>query len=389
MERCEEKLIAHLVEFIRDKYRSSDEIPLHEPTFAGNEKRFLTNTIDSTFVSTRGEYVDAFEKNIKSYTGSSEAVATVNGTAALHSALYLAGVQPGDLVITQALTFVATGNAILQLGAHPVFVDVDKGTLGLCPDALEVYLIHNAVLDTNGHCIHKVSGARIRGVVPMHTFGHPVEIDRISRVCLGWNLFLVEDAAESLGSFFKGIHTGTFGDFGAISFNGNKILTTGGGGILLCKCAASGIRARHINSTAKVAHQYEFIHDEFGFNYRMPNVNAALGCAQFEQLNVFLAQKRKLAEDYEVFFDGSNYRFVKEPKHARSNYWLNAVICETRDARDQLLTQTNVAGIKTRPAWTPLHKLPAFAGCARDALKNTDWLFDRLVNLPSTPIRAG
>ena len=310
----------NLVKFVQDIYQTKEFIPLHAPTFSGNEKEYVNNTLDSTFVSSVGKYVDQFEQQIESYTGSTKAIATVNGTAALHTALYMAGVRSGDLVITQALTFVATCNALYHMGAEPVFVDVSKKSLGLCPKALETYLDENAVINVDGLSQHKETQQIFRAVVPMHTFGHPVELDELVVVCRKWNLQLVEDAAESLGSFYKGKHTGTFGAFSAISFNGNKIITTGGGGIVLCDSVDTGAQAKHITTTAKVPHAYEFFHDQAGFNYRLPNLNAALGCAQMEVLPKFLQQKRALALQYKSLFSGSDFQFVVEPEYAQSNY---------------------------------------------------------------------
>ena len=268
--------IKSIVEFIRDVYKTDEFIPLHAPVFNGNEKQYVLDTLDSTFVSSVGKYVDDFERKIESFTGTARAVATVNGTAALSAALYLAGVKRGDLVITQALTFVATCNALYHLGAEPVFTDISPVSLGLCPVALEYWLNENAELTEKG-CVHRKTHQVIRAVVPMHTFGHPAELDELVAVCKKWHIILVEDAAESLGSFYKGKHTGTLGEYGALSFNGNKIITTGGGGMVLCRSSEAGVRAKHVTTTAKVPHPYEFYHDEPGFNYRMPNLNAALG----------------------------------------------------------------------------------------------------------------
>lgn len=332
-----------LVEFVRDQYQTQEFIPLHAPTLTGNEKAYVMETIDSTFVSSVGKFVDEFERKMEAFTGSARAVATVNGTAALHAALYMAGVERGDLVITQALTFVATCNALYHMGAEPIFVDVSPVSLGLCPKAVNAFLEENAEV-TEAGCIHKQTGRRIKAVVPMHTFGHPVELDELVAVCLKWNITLVEDAAESLGSFYKGKHTGTLGEFGAVSFNGNKIITTGGGGMVLCGTEEAGRRTKHVTTTAKVPHPYEFFHDEPGFNYRMPNLNAALGCAQMEVLERYLAQKRQLAHEYQAFFAGSDVTFVVEPEYAQSNYWLNAIICADAQQRNELLEQTNAAG---------------------------------------------
>ncbi|MDQ2164228.1 MULTISPECIES: LegC family aminotransferase [Vibrio] len=373
-----------LVEFVRDQYQTPDFIPLHAPTFAGNEKAYVTETIDSTFVSSVGKFVDEFERKMEAFTGSARAVATVNGTAALHAALYMAGVERGDLVITQALTFVATCNALYHMGAEPIFADVSPVSLGLCPKAVDAFLEDSAET-TDAGCIHKKTGRRIKAVVPMHTFGHPVELDELIAVCLKWHITLVEDAAESLGSFYKGKHTGTLGEFGAVSFNGNKIITTGGGGMVLCGTEEAGRRTKHVTTTAKVPHPYEFFHDEPGFNYRMPNLNAALGCAQMEVLERYLAQKRQLAHQYQAFFASSDVTFVVEPEYAQSNYWLNAIICADTQQRNELLEQTNAAGIMTRPIWQLMHRLPMFKHALRGDLNNSQWLEEHLINLPSFP----
>ncbi|MBL4297094.1 LegC family aminotransferase [Vibrio fluvialis] len=376
-----------LVEFVRDQYQTQEFIPLHAPTFAGNEKAYVMETIDSTFVSSVGKFVDEFERKMEAFTGSARAVATVNGTAALHAALYMAGVERGDLVITQALTFVATCNALYHMGAEPIFVDVSPVSLGLCPKAMDAFLEENAQV-TEGGCIHKQTGRRIKAVVPMHTFGHPVELDELIAVCLKWHITLVEDAAESLGSFYKGKHTGTLGEFGAVSFNGNKIITTGGGGMVLCGTEEAGRRTKHVTTTAKVPHPYEFFHDEPGFNYRMPNLNAALGCAQMEVLERYLAQKRQLAQQYQAFFAGSDVTFVVEPEYAQSNYWLNAIICADAQQRNELLEQTNAAGVMARPIWQLMHRLPMFEKALRGDLTHSEFIEAHLINLPSTPVGA-
>lgn len=375
-----------LIDFVKQLYGTNEFIPLHAPTFSGNENKYVTETINSTFVSSVGEFVTRFEKDIEKYTGTAKAVATVNGTAALHTALYMSGVKRGDLVITQSLTFVATCNALFHMGAEPIFVDVSKTSLGLCPVALEEFLERNASFNCDGVCLYTNTKQAIRAVMPMHTFGHPVELDEISRVCKKWNLILIEDAAESLGSFYKGVHTGTIGDFGALSFNGNKIITTGGGGMVLCKSVDSGERTKHITTTAKVPHPYEFFHDEPGFNYRMPNLNAALGCAQMESLEKFLISKRDLAIRYKSFFAGSDFRFVDEPSYGCSNFWLNAVICPNQSVRDELIGSTNRAGVMTRPVWQLMHKLPMFAKAKCGDLEHSEFIEKHLVNLPSSPI---
>jgi aminotransferase in exopolysaccharide biosynthesis len=375
-----------LIEFVQDIYKTKEFIPLHAPTFAGNEKEYVSNTIDSTFVSSVGAYVDQFERQMEVFTGVSKAIATVNGTAALHTALYLSGVVRGDMVITQALTFVATCNALYHMGAEPVFIDVSKQSLGLCPRALEAYLEANAKINDDGVCVHRQSGKIIRAVVPMHTFGHPVELDELIVVCQKWHLILVEDAAESLGSYYKGRHTGTIAPFSALSFNGNKVITTGGGGMVLCTDEKDGARAKYITTTAKVPHPYEFYHDEPGFNYRLPNLNAAIGCAQMEVLEKFLQQKRNLAEHYQAFFKDSDFQFLVEPEYAKSNYWLNAIICPDQDSRNEMLKQANDNGVMVRPIWQLMHRLPMFKDCHRDDLVNSQWLEAHLINIPSSPV---
>lgn len=374
-----------LIRFIREQYRSEGFIPLHAPVFAGREQAYVGDTIASTFVSSVGAYVDRFERDMAAYTGSPRAVATVNGTAALHMALQLVGVGFGDLVVTQPLTFVATCNAIAYCGAEPVFVDVERRTLGLCPRALETWLTENARLDDDGLCRAKADGRIIRACVPMHTFGHPADLDGLADVCRRWRLALVEDAAESLGSFYKGRHTGTLGEVGTLSFNGNKIITTGGGGMILAG-EALGARAKHLTTTAKQPHPYEYVHDEVGYNYRLPNLNAALGCAQLEQLEAFIACKRELAARYTAHLAGSDLQFVVEPADCRSNYWLNAVICESGAQRDALLQATNGAEVMTRPIWALMNRLPIYAHCRKGDLSNAEWLEARVVNLPSSVI---
>ncbi len=372
-----------LIHFIQDQYCSKDFIPLHEPVFIGRERDYVVDTIDSTYVSSVGAFVDRFELDMAKYAGSPRAVATVNGTAALHVALQLAGVERGDLVITQPLTFVATCNAIAYCGAEPVFVDVDRHTLGLSPQALELWLEDNATVDVNGICRAKLDNKIIRACVPMHTFGLPVELDALVQVCAKWKLALVEDAAESLGSFYKGRHTGTFGKLGTLSFNGNKVITTGGGGMILTD-EKTGAHAKHLTTTAKKPHPYEFVHDEIGYNYRLPNINAALGCAQLEQLENFIRAKRALAERYSAQLQGGELQFVKEPANCRANCWLNAVICENRERRDALLKATNENGVMTRPIWALMNHLPIYANCRQGDLSSAEWLESRVVNLPSS-----
>jgi aminotransferase in exopolysaccharide biosynthesis len=372
-----------LVQFIREQYRSDDFIPLHAPVFAGHERDYVADTIESTFVSSVGAFVDRFERDMAAYTGSPRAVATVNGTAALHIALKLAGVLPGELVVTQPLTFVATCNAIAYCSAEPLFIDVDRHTLGLSPTALDAWLTEHAEVGDDGLCRTRADGKVIRACVPMHTFGHPADLDGLVSVCARWQIVLVEDAAESLGSFYKGRHTGTFGALGTLSFNGNKIITTGGGGMILAN-EALGTHAKHLTTTAKKPHPYEYVHDEVGYNYRLPNLNAALGCAQLEQLEAFIANKRELAARYAEHFQGSDLKFFTEPADCRSNYWLNAVICEGHEQRDALLKATNDRGVMSRPIWALMNHLPIYAHCRKGELSNAEWLEARVVNLPSS-----
>lgn len=372
-----------LIRFVRDQYRTKDFIPLHAPVFRGRERELVLDTIHSTFVSSVGAYVDRFEKDMAVFTTSPRAVAVMNGTAALHIALKLVDVVPGDLVVTQSLTFVATCNAIAYCGAEPLFVDVDRHTLGLSPTALDAWLSEHALIDDQGNCRTRVGNQRIRACLPMHTFGHPVELDALIAICERWHLILVEDAAESLGSYYKGRHTGNFGKIGVLSFNGNKIMTTGGGGMLLTD-EVIGKRAKHLTTTAKIPHPFEFVHDEVGYNYRLPNLNAALGCAQLEQLPAFLASKRALAARYIEFFKDRDLQPIVEPKDCSSNYWLNGVICQDAAQRDALLKSTNDAGVMTRPIWALMTRLSIYANAIRGPLDNAEWLEARVVNLPSS-----
>lgn len=377
-------MYSEIVSFIHQLYATEEFISLHTPVFRGNEKKYLNECIDTTFVSSVGKFVDQFEDVVAQYTGAKRAVVCVNGTNALHLALFLGGVERDDEVITQALTFIATCNAISYMGAHPVFIDVDKDTMGLSPMALEKWLSKNAEIK-NDCCYNKRTGRRIKVCVPMHTFGHPVHLDELIEVCDRYHLELIEDAAESLGSFYKGKHTGTFGKIGVLSFNGNKTITTGGGGMLLFQDEELGKRAKHITTQAKVPHRWEFVHDEIGYNYRMPNINAALGCAQMEQLDEILVNKRETAKKYELFFaDCPNIQFFAEPKNCKSNYWLNAVILESREAQQAFLQYTNDNGVMTRPIWELMNRLPMFKNCQHDGLINTEWFADRVVNIPSS-----
>lgn len=372
------------INFIKQLYGNQEFTPLAIPVFVGNEKKYLNECIDSTFVSSVGKFVDRFEEMVAEYTGAKRAVVCVNGTNALHIAMMLAGVERGDEVLTQALTFIATCNAISYIGAHPVFIDVDKETMGLSPVALKHWLETNAEVK-NGACYNKHTGHRVKACVPMHTFGHPCKIEDIAAVCHEYHLELVEDAAESIGSFYKGKHTGTFGKIGALSFNGNKTITTGGGGMLLFNDEELGKLAKHITTQAKVPHRWEFRHDHIGYNYRMPNINAALGCAQMEHLEEYVLNKRETAKQYAEFFKNiADIDFFVEPADSRSNYWLNVVILKDKEAQLQFLQETNDNGVMTRPIWELMNRLPMFEHCEHDSLENTIWFADRVVNIPSS-----
>lgn len=371
-----------VVSFIQSLYPHKSTISLHEPLFIGNEKVYVNDCIDSTFVSSVGRYVDRFEKELAEYTGSRYAIATVNGTAALHISLILAGVERDDEVITQPLTFIATANAISYIGAKPIFLDVDLETMGLSPDALKRFLEQECVI-SEGRCMNRSTGKTIKACVPMHTFGHPCRIDEIKELCDEWHIALVEDAAESLGSTYKNKHTGTFGKLGIFSFNGNKIITSGGGGVIVTDDEALAKRAKHLTTTAKVPHKWEYIHDEIAYNYRLPNLNAALLCGQLEQLEVFLKNKRELSIEYKHFFASHAIRFMEEPKDSQSNYWLNAVILEDKNQRDEFLQCTNDNSVMTRPVWALVNTLELFKNCQCEELTNALWLEERVVNIPS------
>jgi len=362
-------------------------VALHEPRFAGNEWAYVKECLDSTFVSSVGKFVDRFEADLASYTGAKYAIAVVNGTAALHVALRLAGVQPGDEVLVPALSFVATANAVAYCGAEPHFADSEERTLGLDPNALRDYL--GTIAEIRGDtCVNRATGRIIRSVVPMHAFGHPLDIEGMLSVARDFHLVLVEDAAESLGSTVRGRHTGTFGSMGALSFNGNKTITTGGGGAIITDDPSLAKRAKHITTTAKVPHRWEYQHDEVGFNYRMPNINAALGCAQLEQLPGFVTAKRALFKRYEAAFRNvSGMRVMAEPPDSRSNYWLQTLVLGANVAceRDAILAATNDAGLMTRPTWSLMHRLLPYGKSPRMPLRVAESLERRLVNLPSSP----
>ncbi len=373
-----------IVDFIKGWYGTEEFVPLSVPKFVGNEKKYLNECIDTTFVSSVGKFVDRFEEDMARYTGAKKAVVCVNGTNALHMALMLSGVERDDEVLTQALTFIATCNALSYIGAHPVFLDVDRMTMGLSPEAVKEWLAKNAEV-REGVCYNKRTGRRVKACVPMHTFGHPVRIEELLAVCEEYHIALVEDAAESIGSLYKGKHTGTFGKVGALSFNGNKTITTGGGGMLLFMDEELGKLAKHLTTQAKVPHRWEFRHDHIGYNYRMPNINAALGCAQLENLDQFIADKRQTATAYKEYFANvDGVEFFCEPENCRSNYWLNAVLLPNREAQQEFLQYTNDHGVMTRPIWELMNRLPMFESCETDGLKNTQMFADRVVNIPSS-----
>lgn len=374
----------NVIGFIKELYGNQEFTPLAVPKFIGNEKNYLNECIETTFVSSVGQFVDRFEKDMAAYTGAKRAVVCVSGTNALHMAMMLAGVEHDDEVLTQALTFIATCNAIAYIGAYPVFLDVDKSTMGLSPDAVKEWLVKNGEIK-NGQCYDKQTGRRVKACVPMHTFGHPVRIEELATVCSEWHIELVEDAAESIGSKYKGIHTGLFGKVGALSFNGNKTITTGGGGMLLFMDEELGAFAKHLTTQAKVPHRWEFRHDHIGYNYRMPNINAALGCAQLEHLDGFIADKRETAKAYSEYFKNvDGIEFFTEPENAFSNYWLNVVILPDHDKQLEFLQETNDNGVMTRPIWELMNRQPMFEHCQHDELKNTIWFADRVVNIPSS-----
>jgi perosamine synthetase len=374
-----------VIQFVRDIYGTNKNIPLHEPSFIGNERKYLNECIESSFVSSVGKFVDEFEDKIANYIGSKFAVATTNGTSALHISLLIANVNKNDEVITQPLTFVATCNAIFYCGAKPVFVDVDRDTMGLSPKSLKNFLASNTTIKNN-QCINNLTGRVIKACLPMHTYGFPCRIDEIRDICHKYNIFLIEDCAESLGSFYKDQHTGTFGKVGVMSFNGNKIITAGGGGCIFTDDEELAKKAKHLTTTSKVPHKWEYFHDMTGYNYRMPNLNAALLVAQLENLELYLISKRNIAMAYRDFFDNTDYHFFQELSSSSSNYWLNAIIFDNQKQRDIFLNETNTQGVMTRPAWSLMNKLPMFKDSQCDALKNAEWLEQRVVNIPSSSV---
>lgn len=373
-----------LIDFIKIQYPNKRFIGLHEPVFIGNERKYVIDAIDSTYVSSVGAYVNKFEEMVCEITGAAYSVAIVNGTSALHMALLLADVQRGEEVISQSLTFIATCNAISYIGASPLFLDVDRDSLGLSPYSLKNYLEKNTEIKSDGYTYNKKTGRKIKACIPMHTFGLPCRIDEIADICSEWNITLIEDAAESLGSYYKGKHTGVFGKIGIFSLNGNKTVTSGGGGALVTNDETIARKAKHLTTQAKVPHKWEFNHDAIGYNYRMPNINAALAFAQLEQLKIFIEDKRKLAELYHAILNTLNIDFCKEIPGAEANYWLNTILLNNKNERDEFLTYMSNNGVMSRPVWTLMHHLPMFKKEQRGNLDNSEWLADRLVNIPSS-----
>lgn len=372
------------VDFIRSKFKEKDKfIPLHIPSFIGNEKKYLEDCIDSTFVSSVGAYVDMFEEKMSQFTKTKKSVAVVNGTSALQVALRLVGVKPNNEVITQALTFVATANAIAYNNAHPIFLDVDLDTMGLSPKSVEAFLEEYGELREDG-CFNKVTGRKIAACMPMHTFGFPVKLDELITICKKWSIPIVEDAAESIGSLYKGQSTGSFGEIGCFSFNGNKVITSGGGGVITTNNIELGEKAKFLTTTAKDPHPYEYFHSESGYNFRMPNINAALACAQLESIEVFLKNKRSLANDYKAFFETEGIKFRVENPGTKANYWLMAIELNNKSDRDIFLKETNSLGVMTRPLWQLMFRLPMFEKCYKDFQKNAIFLEERIVNIPSS-----
>jgi perosamine synthetase len=381
-------MFSEVISFIKDKFGTNDFIPLHVPVFSGNERAYVMDTLDSTFVSSVGAYVDQAENMMAKISQTQRAIAVVNGTSGLQIALQLAGVQRGDEVLTQALTFVATANAISYIGAEPIFLDVDCDTMGLSAKAVAEFLEEFGEKRENG-TYNKKTKNKISACVPMHTFGFPVHLDTLMAVCNEWNIPVVEDAAESLGSYYNGKHTGSFGQSGVFSYNGNKIITCGGGGMIVTQNEELGKLAKHLTTTAKVPHPYEYVHDQVGYNFRMPNLNAALVCAQLEQLDSFLMNKRKLATTYQSFFADQGIQFRRETPNTKANYWLMCVELENQEERDLFLKETNANNVMTRPIWQLMYRLPMYANCQRDAQVNAAFLEARIVNIPSSVCSLG
>ena len=372
-----------IIDFIKSQYPKKVSIPLHEPSFIGKEKEYVLDAIESTFVSSVGAYVDKFEIMMSMLTKTKKAVAVVNGTSGLQVALRLSGVETGDEVLTQALTFIATINAIIYNGASPVFLDVDLDTMGLSPHSVTNFLEEFGEL-RNGICFNKKTNKKIAACMPMHTFGFPVHLDELITVCGKWNIPVIEDAAESIGSEYKGMPTGSFGTIGVFSFNGNKIVTSGGGGAIVTNDIQLGVKAKHLTTTAKVPHPYEYVHDEIGYNFRMPNLNAALACAQLEQLDTFILNKRNLVKEYTAFFASNGINFRTELPNTKANYWLMCLELENKKDRDLFLKETNDNKVMTRPIWQLIFKSPLYSNFQRDSQANAIFLEDRIVNIPSS-----
>jgi len=376
-------LSQQIIDYIKSIYQCQNPVLLHCPEFLGNEKKYLAECIDTKYVSYIGRFVSAMEDKIKEITGAKYAVALVNGTVALHMLLLAIGIKTEDEVITQSLSFTATAAAIAHAKGVPIFVDVEQNTLGMSPESLKGFLVENGkVID--GKCFNRKTMKQIKAVITMHTFGHPVRIEEIRKICDEYSLLHIEDAAESLGSFYKGKHTGIFGKAGILSFNGNKLVTTGGGGMVITDDEALANRIRYLSTTAKRPHPWESFHDEVGYNFRMPSLNAAIGLAQLEYFNHTLENKRETAYLYRQFFSTIGIRFIDEPENAKSNYWLNSIMFDDRKQRDEFLRYSNNNGVQTRPAWTLLHTLPPYRHCQHTEMPNAEHIVDRLVNIPSS-----
>ena len=375
-------MYSEFVRFVRTLYDTEDFIPLHAPTFSNKEKEYVCDAIDTTFVSSVSEYVDRFEQQLRDFTGAPYAISVMNGTAAIHLALNVIGVRRDMEILTESLTFVATCNSIKHIGATPVFVDVDRETLGMCPDSLRQFL-NDYAEKTDSGVVNKHTGKKIGACMPMHTFGHPLKIEKVIEICQEWHIPVIEEAAEAIGSYYQDRHCGTFADLGVLSFNGNKIITTGGGGAVLTNNQQLAERIKHLSTTAKRPHAWEYIHDEIGYNFRLPGLNAAMGCGQLDSIHLKLDDKRKITQSYAAWAETSELEFVHEPEGARSNYWLNAFVLKDRQTRDEFLEFTNANGIMTRPCWRPMHLLDPFKDCFRGPLDVTEQLYDTLVNVPS------
>lgn len=377
------KDFSKITDYIKSLYPEMDPVLLHCPQFLGNEKKYLNECIDTKFVSYVSHFVTDMEEQIKKLTGAKCAVAMVSGTEALHMAMVAAGVKAGEEVISQPLTFAATSAVIVNCGAIPVYVDVDRDTMGMSPSSLKQFLENNTKQES-GKCINKNTGHVISACIPMHTFGHPCRIDEIRTICDEHNIMLIEDSAESVGSFYKNKHTGTFGKVGILSFNGNKTLTTGGGGMLITDDEELAARAKYLSTTAKEPAKWGYYHKEAGWNLRMPGVNAAIGAAQLEYFDKIIENKRETAAMYKKFFAELGIPFVTETENSRANYWLNAIFLKDRAEREEFLEFTNSNGVQTRPIWTLMYKMPPYEHCERTEMPNAEWLEDHLVNIPSS-----